>query len=264
MDYLSVCAIVKDENAYLPEWLEYHRLVGVERFYIYDNGSRTPLSETLSGEGRAVVTSLPGHARQSEAYTDCVRRHGTASVWMAFIDVDEFLFPRSTDDLRAILRAYEDFAGLSVNWRVFGTSGHASRPEGLQVENFLLRTPDQFFPNSHIKTIAQPRFVESVSHAHFCSYAPGRSCVNLDRSPVHGPFDPSGLSPGRPLQLNHYYTRSRSEFGEKIARGGGDGSRAGMEDFVRVENECSVRDEGMLRFAPALRSSLARRQVGGR
>jgi hypothetical protein len=35
--YLSICAIFKDEAPYLPERIEFHRLVGVERFFLYDN-----------------------------------------------------------------------------------------------------------------------------------------------------------------------------------------------------------------------------------
>ena len=47
MDYLSLCLICKDENDYLAEWLDYHILMGVERFYIYDNESQVSLRETL-------------------------------------------------------------------------------------------------------------------------------------------------------------------------------------------------------------------------
>lgn len=36
---LAVCAIFKDEAAYLREWLDFHLLMGVEHFYLYDNGS---------------------------------------------------------------------------------------------------------------------------------------------------------------------------------------------------------------------------------
>ena len=38
--YLSVCAIYRDEAHYLAEWIEFHRLVGVERFFLYNNGDR--------------------------------------------------------------------------------------------------------------------------------------------------------------------------------------------------------------------------------
>ena len=36
---LSVVAIMKNEGAYLKEWLDFHILVGVEKFYLYDNES---------------------------------------------------------------------------------------------------------------------------------------------------------------------------------------------------------------------------------
>lgn len=43
---------------------------------------------------------------------------------MAFIDVDEFLMLRDgTPDMPALLRDYEQYGGLAVNWIMFGSSG---------------------------------------------------------------------------------------------------------------------------------------------
>ncbi|GMO23401.1 MAG: hypothetical protein Ta2B_02600 [Termitinemataceae bacterium] len=44
---LSIVAIVKNEASYIKEWIEYHRLVGVDRFYIYDDNS----TDNLRGGG---------------------------------------------------------------------------------------------------------------------------------------------------------------------------------------------------------------------
>lgn len=33
----AICAIIKNENKWLPEWLAYHRLLGCKRFYFYIN-----------------------------------------------------------------------------------------------------------------------------------------------------------------------------------------------------------------------------------
>ncbi|MFM6204524.1 glycosyltransferase family 92 protein, partial [Planktothrix sp.] len=44
---LSVCAIIKDEASYLIEWLEFHKLVGVERFYLYNNNSTDHTTDLL-------------------------------------------------------------------------------------------------------------------------------------------------------------------------------------------------------------------------
>ena len=44
---LSVVAIIRDEAIYMQEWLDYHILAGVDKFYIYDNGSKDNISEIL-------------------------------------------------------------------------------------------------------------------------------------------------------------------------------------------------------------------------
>ena len=82
IDYLSLCLICKDENDYLPEWLDYHILMGVDRFYIYDNESRISLRESLAdyiARGWAVVMNIPGKAAQLFAYDHCLQ------IWIKYI-----------------------------------------------------------------------------------------------------------------------------------------------------------------------------------
>ena len=38
--YFSICAIFKDESLSIKEWIEYHKLIGVEHFYLYNNKSK--------------------------------------------------------------------------------------------------------------------------------------------------------------------------------------------------------------------------------
>lgn len=42
MYYASICAIVKDEDKDIREWLNYHFAIGFEHVLIYDNNSRNP------------------------------------------------------------------------------------------------------------------------------------------------------------------------------------------------------------------------------
>lgn len=77
MDYLSLCLICKDENDYLPEWLDYHILMGVDRFYIYDNESRVSLREGLDiDRSWVVVVDITGRAMQLSAYDHCLQNFG--------------------------------------------------------------------------------------------------------------------------------------------------------------------------------------------
>jgi hypothetical protein len=45
---IAICLIIKDENEYLQEWMDYHRKVGVSHFYIYDNNSKLLLLILMS------------------------------------------------------------------------------------------------------------------------------------------------------------------------------------------------------------------------
>ena len=42
-DILSLTLIVKNEAFYIKEWIEFHRMIGVTHFYIYDNESSDDL-----------------------------------------------------------------------------------------------------------------------------------------------------------------------------------------------------------------------------
>ena len=57
---LSVCAIFKNESKNLREWIEYHQLVGVDHFYLYENGSTDSFLKVLRPYiNKKIVTVVP-------------------------------------------------------------------------------------------------------------------------------------------------------------------------------------------------------------
>jgi len=46
--FLSICTIFKNEARYLREWIEFHRLVGVDHFYLYENRSEDDFAPVLA------------------------------------------------------------------------------------------------------------------------------------------------------------------------------------------------------------------------
>ena len=75
---ISVCLLIRDENEYLEEWLNWHRNIGIEHFYIYDNMSRIPISETIQDCSDVTIIRWDHSytAMQIEVYTDCLYRFG--------------------------------------------------------------------------------------------------------------------------------------------------------------------------------------------
>ena len=86
--YLSICAVYRDEAPYLAEWIEFHRLVGFERFYLYDNGSSDWHREVLDpyvDEGIVLVHDWPEPLLpdgQRKAYNHCFEHHGDETRWI--------------------------------------------------------------------------------------------------------------------------------------------------------------------------------------
>jgi hypothetical protein len=44
---ILMSTIVKDEDNYICQWIEYHKFMGIDNFIIYDNSNKNTLSETL-------------------------------------------------------------------------------------------------------------------------------------------------------------------------------------------------------------------------
>jgi hypothetical protein len=245
MKYLGICCIIKDENAYLQEWMKYHAFIGVEHFIIYDNGNKVPIEQSLMEWGcpyPVVICNIKGWRIQMMTYTHCIKHFRQYSKWLAFIDVDEFIVPKTTEDLQGFLKNYEEYGGLGVNWRMFGSSGFIDRPSGLQVENFTMCTPTDFPENRQIKTILQPEYAISARDPHSFIYRKGYFCVNEDGERIDGPLSRTSINR---IQLNHYFCRSRNEFKEKTRRGGADGFFKDMDMFEYIENCSSEEDKSI-------------------
>lgn len=228
---ISLCCINKDENEYLEEWIKYHRKIGVDHFYIYDNGSKVPLKDTLSEQikmKQATVIPYPGIGQQTGAYDHCLQHFGKKSKWIGFIDMDEFIVPKKPlGDLKTLLKDYERYGGLGINWQVFGSSGQLRKTTRPQIERFTLRSETHSEVNNHIKSIVQPEFTISVSvDCHHFVYKRNKFCVNENFLPITNAFSPCSTDK---IQLNHYYCRSLEEYNEKIERGFAD--HVGVRDL---------------------------------
>jgi len=222
MDYLSLCLTCKDENDYLPEWLDYHILMGVDRFFIYDNGSDTSLRESLRNyveRGWVVVIDIPGKAMQVHAYEHCLQTFGKQSRWIGFIDTDEFLVPKTTLDLKEFLKGYEAYGGLAISSLFFGSNGHLTRPSIGQIAAYTRRTHETFQGNVLIKSIVQPEHVLMPVSPHDFAYKENYWCVNEDFLLVDGMKFSCHTEK---IQLNHYFCRSQSDIDQKLARGWAD------------------------------------------
>jgi hypothetical protein len=261
--YLSICAIYRWEGPYLREWVAFHKLMGVEHFFLYDNRSDDEHLEALApylSDGTVELTEWPLFPGQVQAYTDCIERHREDSRWIAFIDIDEFLFSPTGKLLPEVLARYERWSGVGANRVTFSTSGHETPPPGLVVENYTRRIVVPGTRKTAIKSIVDPRRVAHALGPHHFEFREGH-LVDEAENPLeaqHSVTDTCDV-----LRVNHYFTRSEQERMAKLHRpraGGGELRpeviRAGQG--IREDRRFGVDDDAILGHLPALRAELER------
>lgn len=218
--FLSVCAIAKDEGAYFAEWIEWHLSQGVDRFYIYDNGSTDNTRDVLQPYiDRGVVEYVywPGHRMQIAAYDDCIEKHRFSTRWLAFIDLDEFIVPLKDESVPAFLSRFEAFPAVEVNWLIYGSGGAMKKEPGTMMQRFRHHSLPCHVLNRHVKSIVNPRRVYNMIGCHEAARISGHAADS------HGQEIRRHFREREPQQdvirINHYAVRSFEEFQEKQARG---------------------------------------------
>ena len=224
--HVTIGASVRDEAPYMLEWLAYHRVLGVDRFVIYDNESSDGTSELLATLARQGLLShcpypdsLAGAAPiQPAAYQDLVAKFGESTDWLIFLDPDEFIVPRKDDSVPALLQRFADAPALSVYWRLFGSSGLLNQGDALVMERFLRCSEQAATVNLLVKTFFRPCYLQAT-RVHLPFLKEGR-VLDEQRRVLDPHQGGCGLHPSHQLAaINHYFTKSREEWARKRARG---------------------------------------------
>lgn len=143
---LSVCAIFRNESKNIREWIEYHRLIGVDHFYLYENGASDRYMKVLRPYiNRRIITLVPwpnivdkkeGEAlfqwvlsTQVPAYENALNLYAKVETkWIVFLDVDEFLVPIDDTSLPKLLESFDGHPGVVLSSEYFDASSAGLSP----------------------------------------------------------------------------------------------------------------------------------------
>ena len=240
---LGLVASVRDEAAYLIEWVAHYRALGFGPILVYQNDSRDgtdDLLAALAAQGlidwrdnssgrtyrRARLRDQPpviralNRARRSDLAASCD--------YVLVCDVDEFLVPYGDGDARALLGRLGHPDAVSFAWRVFGDNAQDGFAPDPVAERFALAAraddPGAARPYWQVKTLFRPgRTTLWKQHRPRFDGAPvnwrdaaGRDIAQtLRKGHV---LDPPALDRAA---IHHYHCKSRAEFHLKILRGYG-------------------------------------------
>ncbi|GAA5971466.1 hypothetical protein JCM11641_008364 [Rhodosporidiobolus odoratus] len=98
---VAICAVPTHEEAFLPEWITWHRLLGVERFHLFDNDPSRRMRRLLRPwieEGSVVLYEIDyedrtevGTVYQQHVMRLCEKYVLPKVNWASHHDIDEFL-----------------------------------------------------------------------------------------------------------------------------------------------------------------------------
>lgn len=218
--YLSIVAIFKNEHRFISQWIDFHLKVGVDHFYLYDNGgdhwgllepyqdyiTYVPWTDEIANQYQTVHKN---RTRQKSAYTHCVDHFRSQTEWIQLLDLDEFLVPRIGSELKKFLPSgHQNIGVLRVPRFNFGNAGKWKRPNAPQITCYNRRERK----NSHFKDMGRMSDIQKVRNPHLIR---AKGEVELSTQ----------------LYIHHHYTRSLSEWLSRSKTGGGQEGR-GFRWFI--------------------------------
>ena len=239
--YSAVILLIKDENRYLKEWLDWHLNLGFEHIYIYDNGEKDHVQDVVDLyaveiQKKITIIDWTGHHThiQQDAYNHFLSNHKKDVRWGLFIDSDEFL--RFTDgettDVNAFLRSYEDYTevwGYEVEYNANGHEIYENKPVR---ERFTRQTDVR--EGFYWKNFIQVNRIDSFL-MHYAYYDESKHLLFKDEQSNQDLF-----------VIDHYYTKSWEEWKKKIMeRGGADPNyHKALREFFFYNPDMSHLDTG--------------------
>ncbi len=265
--FLTVMAMMRGEERSLVEWVEFHRLMGVEHFILYDNGnydlSRKILAQQIA-EGVVTLVPFPDiyddrlrkrhglwkmQSMQSLTYGDFLVRYRHNTTWALKIDLDEYVYPLKGSGYETIIDYLQEvdkndaYMEIRVPSIRFGSCAHVEPPDDLVIASYDMRYPTVDRSKSMGKTkYMLHRYYNTAHdyHYHIC----GKKRIFEDKV----------------LMLNHYDLKSKKEYFRK-KKINSKGYLAGKENekrFELINSRCTTKDNlGIKRFLPTLRQRLA-------
>lgn len=229
---LAIGAIFRDEAPFLREWIEFHKIVGVQHFYLYNNVSQDNYLSVLQpyiDSGDVELIDWPYEDNtfngfclnvQPQAYEDCIERAKKKVRWLALIDTDEFLTPVKKNTVTSVLKGYKKYAGVSFNWQLFGTSNVPFIPENkTMIESLRLKAAPDYYLNRLYKSIVRPDYVEGCTNPHFVNFKNKYYAVDARKRRMDKTRDEDRTAYLKPLVINHYWTGPEDRFyGRKLVQ----------------------------------------------
>lgn len=263
---ISLCLIFKNEAPFLKEWIDYHRTIGIDHFYLYNNDSSDNFKDVLKpyiDNKLVTLIDFPGSQVQMNAYKHCFETFKIETNWIGFFDADEFICPRYDTDINKWLKKYAKYPSVLIYNQVFGTGGKLKHDYTKNVVEQYHNCWEELqnFGKCFVNTRFQISNYDTsfLNHSTSTTYSILRIKFSLPPINQFGDICPAtyvlGGSRGKKKKadifLNHYFSKSWDIYSKKIKQADAffkENPRKNYEYFFFHEEKCISCDYTISRF----------------
>jgi hypothetical protein len=184
--YLCAITMIKNASRFVPDWVRYHRRIGIDHFYVLDNNS--PDLDQLAGQLEDVeIISWPWKRSQHAAFTYAGMVAKSRCKWIIHFDVDEYIYPRSPPSFAALVHQLDQGGNIgAVRFPTLPMTAPNLRecPQTGVVQGYLYRREWATALHTHnglqvTKSVCMAEAMRGLHHVHTCS-TPGlpQSLIN--------------------------------------------------------------------------------------
>lgn len=269
---VAIASLFQNEASFLREWIEFHQMIGVSHFYLYNNLSQDDYWSVLESyvkDGTVELFDVPfdtsvfndgAHTHnqvQTACYNHALKKAKDRFKWLALIDSDEFIVPIEDMNLPELLYQYDGAVAVVVYWQMYGTSRVKDLlPDELMIEKLLYKYPAQNANNHFYKMIVKPEY-NQCKDPHWCKIKEGYFGVFPNGERFSRQYSPGAL-PIQELRINHYTNRTISFYEQvkKPRRADWGYHPSPDQEFKELLLSNSTYDPVMLRYVPELRQRM--------
>lgn len=129
---VALCAIAKNENKYLREWVEHHLNLNIDQIYLLDNNDpdgehfEEVIGDYIKNKKVIVIDKRGIRNAQIDSYEEFYQTIGQKYDWVGFWDIDEFLFLDEDTNIQNFIVSprFENFNTIMINWKYFDDNNY--------------------------------------------------------------------------------------------------------------------------------------------
>ena len=167
---VCLCAIGKQENRYINEFVNHYQKLGYDHIYIYDNNNKNDerMDQIYFNSNFVTIIDYRGYNNkdsQYKAYYNCYKNYNKKYHWLSFFDFDEFLEIRPKNQtIQTFLdnARYKKCQNIKINWLLYSSNKEIFL---FKNESLQKRFKKQMFnegANIHIKSMVRGNLIKNI------------------------------------------------------------------------------------------------------